>query len=55
MQDITEEQAIKEGVGNLFIDHIAYSGKEKYNAPSKHETLAINKNDLDKYGWKPNP
>ncbi len=66
LQDITEEQAIKEGVGNLFIDHIAYSGEEKYNAPSKRETLAIEqfellwnstikKQDLDRYGWEANP
>ncbi|WP_315074139.1 hypothetical protein [uncultured Clostridium sp.] len=66
IQDITEEQAINEGVGDLFLDYIANCQDEKYKVPMDHETLAIDqfellwdstikKSDIDHYGWKSNP
>ncbi|MFT8351096.1 hypothetical protein [Clostridium saccharoperbutylacetonicum] len=66
LQDITEEQAINEGVGELYLEYIANCGNEKYNAPMKHETLTIDqfellwnstikKADIGHYGWEANP
>ena len=66
LQDITEEQAINEGVGDLFLEYIANCGDEKYKVPMKHETLAIDqfellwnstlkKEQLKVYGWNANP
>ncbi len=40
LQDITEKDAIAEGVGSLFLDKIAYSGNPKYNVPMEDETLS---------------
>lgn len=65
-QDITEEQAIKEGVGDSFLDYIANCPGDKYKVPMEHETLAIDqfellwdstikKQNIDKYGWDANP
>jgi len=63
LQDVTEEQAIKEGIGSLFLDYIAYSGDLKYSVPMEHETLAIEQFELlwdsinlkRGYGWETNP
>lgn len=63
VQDVTEEQAIKEGIGSLFLDYIAYSGDLKYSVPMEHETLAIEQFELlwdsinlkRGYGWEANP
>ncbi len=63
VQDITEEQAIKEGVGNLFLDYIANYPGDKYKVSMEHETLAIDQFELlwdsinkkRGYGWNANP
>jgi hypothetical protein len=66
LQDISEKQAINEGVGDLFLDYIANCEGEKYKVPMEHDTLAIDqfellwnstikKVDINHYGWDTNP
>lgn len=66
LQDITEEDAEKEGIGDLFIAEIANSKNSKYSLPMKRETLnieqfellwnsTIKKQDINDYGWDANP
>lgn len=66
IKDISEKQAINEGVGDLFLDYIANCEEEKYKVPMEYETLAIDqfellwnstikKSDIDKYSWDANP
>lgn len=66
LQDITEEQAEKEGVGDLFLSYISNWPGDKYKVPMERKTLnieqfellwdsTIKKQDLDKYGWEANP
>lgn len=66
LQDITEEGAEKEGIGNLFVDEISYSDNPKYLGPMERETInieqfellwnsTIKKKELEQYGWDSNP
>lgn len=66
LQDITPEQADREGVGNLFAEQIAYSGKDYGTLVDEEYGIAkeqfawlwdstIKKPDLDRYGWEANP
>lgn len=66
LQDITPEQAEKEGVGNLYYEEIGYSGIDYGNQLDEEYGLAkeqfawlwnstIKKPDLDRYGWEANP
>lgn len=66
LQEITPEQSVKEGVGNLFCEEIAYIEKDYGNPVDNEYGIAkeqfawlwdstIKKTDLDCYGWKANP
>lgn len=64
--DITPEQAIKEGVGDLYYEDIGYSDLD-YGNPVDEEygiskeqfawlwNSTIKKPDIDRYGWNANP
>jgi hypothetical protein len=63
LQDITEEDAQAEGVGDLFLEEIGYSGNPKYDLPMEGKTLAREQFELlwdsinakRGYGWDTNP
>jgi hypothetical protein len=66
LQDITHKQAENEGVGDLFLDDIAY-GEKRYNIPFIQEEglsreqfaylwdSTVKKEDINRYGWEGNP
>lgn len=56
LQDITEEQAVKEGMSYLWENN--YFKREPYTATDAFSMLwnsTILKQDLDKYSWQANP
>lgn len=66
LQDITPEQAEREGVGDLFLEDIGYSGKDYGTPIDKNYGIAKEQfawlwdstqkeSDLDRYGWAANP
>lgn len=66
LQDITPEQAFNEGVGNLFMDNIAFSDIDYGTEIDSEYDLAkeqfahlwdstVKKTTLDQYSWKANP
>jgi hypothetical protein len=63
VQEITEDDAIAEGIGGLFLDEIAYSDNPKYEVPMERQTLATDQFELlwnsiyDErgQGWDKNP
>lgn len=66
LQDITHKQAVNEGVGDLFLEDIAY-GEDIYNLPFHQEDglskeqfaylwdSTVKKKDINRYDWKSNP
>lgn len=66
LQDITAKDAFNEGTGKLFLDDIAYGGKDYECDLDDEYGLAreqfawlwestLKKNDIERYGWWANP
>lgn len=66
LQDITPAQAVREGVGDLFLADIAFSNKNYGNTVDEKYGIAkeqfawlwestLKKSDLARYGWDANP